>query len=350
MQMKSNNPSDSNVSLATNSAGHGVSELADETPASEQWKFLQSTDEMSAAITQFYNRKLYEKRTEESSSDFECILEEYAESKADKILKIVQNQKVDLSALVDFVHKLFPDDSDLVLILRELIRRNKIDKIVNNKLQEILEQVEMQADRKFINSGTNCALKSKLFGKILSLHPKILRASYRDFLLNESSPVDVYIDWISNFGYKKREHVLEFIEGSLLCDINSLDASCSTVEFGFFLQKLCQLQLLQAAERLFIKHLISNNTIKKLNFKEDFWLFFLLSILKKPESIDIVFENVLAKKLILVTRKETSILHMTLYRGFQMLPTSIFSEEGILQHILEYMRGIIGNSYTIENI
>ncbi|HHL2712782.1 TPA: type III secretion system gatekeeper subunit SctW [Yersinia enterocolitica] len=348
MQRK-NSGRDNAVSQTNSSAGRNVSEVVDESSASEQWTFLQSTDEMSAAVTQFYNRKLYEKKAEELSSSFENILEEDAESKTDKILQIVQNPKVDLRELIAYVHKLFPDESDLVLILRELIRKKKIDKVVKKKLQELFEQIEKQADQKFINSGINCALKAKLFGKTLALNPKLLRASYRDFLLNDNSPVDVYIDWISNFGYKKRELVLEFIEGSLLCDINALDASCSTSEFGLFLQKLCQLQLLQAAERLFLKHLTNSKKINKLNEIEDVWLYFLLSILKKPESIDIELADILQKTLKQATRKETLTLLLTLYQGFQKLPMTLFSEEQALQDILEYLRVVLGKSYINEN-
>lgn len=281
MQRTNSDIRNDNLSRADSSVGRSASEIADENPASEQWRFLQSTDEMSAAITQFYNRKLYEKKTEELSSGFEHILDEDVESKTDKILQTAQQPKINFHALVDYVHKLFPDESDLILILRELIRRKTINKVVKKKLQKLLEHIDQQADQKLVKSGINCALKAKLFGKTLSLQPRLLRASYREFLLNESSAVDFYTDWISNFGYEKRGCVLEFIEGSLLCDINALDASCSSTEFGFFLQKLCQLQLLQAAERIFIKYITNSTIISKLNNKEDEWLYFFVIIIKK---------------------------------------------------------------------
>ncbi|HDL6964079.1 TPA: type III secretion system gatekeeper subunit SctW [Yersinia enterocolitica] len=350
IRKKNNNIRDNHVAHSDHDVQQDVSKVADETPAAEQWRFLQSADEMSAAITQFHNRKLYEKKREEISSGFEQILEEDAESKTDRILQTTQNPKVELHVLVDFIRKLFPDESDLVQVLRELISRKKIDKVAKKKLEEILLQIEKQSDPKFIKSGINCALKAQLFGKKLALNPKILRASYREFLLSDSSAVEVYIDWISNYGYKKRQSILEFIEGSLLSDINSLDASCSTIEFGLFLQKLCHLQLLQAAERLFLRYVISSVGVSKLNDKEELLLYFLISLLKKPESIDVVLAEVLQKTYKKASRKEILALLLTLYRGLQKLPISLFLQEDSLQYILEYMRNIIKNNYVNEKL
>ncbi|MFP1528382.1 HrpJ domain-containing protein [Escherichia coli] len=41
---------------------------------------------------------------------------------------------------------------------------------------------------------TPAALKAKLFGQALSLNPKLLRASYRQFLMAEDDAVDTYVE------------------------------------------------------------------------------------------------------------------------------------------------------------
>jgi len=319
---------------------------SDNTPAAEQWEFLQSTDEMSAAITQFYNKKIYEKKIEDTSSILEYVLEEEVVLKIDKILQVAKNETIGPNELLKYVRKLFPDDSDLVLILREIINRKKIDEIVKNKFIKLLAQIDKASEQKFIRSGINCALKAKIYGKHLYLNPKILRVSYREFLLSDRSPIEIYIDWVSDFGYKKRELVLAFIEGSLLCDIHSLDASCSDVEFGFFLKKLCQLQLLRSAEHLFIRHVIRSIAVLNINNKEDVWLCFLLLILNNPDSIDLVLAETIEKTLTQPTEKERLALLLSLYSGFKKIPASLFPDESALHNILTYIRSLIGENYT----
>lgn len=71
----------------------------------------------------------------------------------------------------------------------------------------------------------------------------------------------------------------------------------------------------------------------------------MLSLLKKPESIDIILTELIDKTFGEVSRKEISILLLAVYRGVQKLPLSLFPEELALQSILEYMRGIMGNIY-----
>lgn len=337
MSRKSNKNHDNKPYIMDHSESHNIPELADETPAAEEWKFLQSTDEMSAVVTQFYNRKLYDKKMEELSFSYEYILEESVEVKTEKILQAAQSKDVNLDALVTYVHKLFPDDSDLIIALRGLIRRNKIDQIVKENLQRAIDYIEKTIVKKFVKSGINCALKAKLFGKILYLSPKLLRTCYRNFLLSENSAIDTYIDLISNFGYQKRACVLDFLEDSLLCDINAHDASCSTSEFGFFLQKMCQLQLLQAAERQFLQYTVIKAKAHKLDDSEDIWLYFLLLVLKKPDSIAISLSEIKTKVLKLHTDQEVIELLMIIYWGLRKLPILLFLEEHFLTEILEFI-------------
>ncbi len=64
----------------------------------EVQKFVQSTDEMSAALAQFRNRRDYEKSSNLSNS-FERVLEDEALPKAKQILKLIS---VHGGALEDF--------------------------------------------------------------------------------------------------------------------------------------------------------------------------------------------------------------------------------------------------------
>ncbi|MCM5119084.1 YopN family type III secretion system gatekeeper subunit, partial [Escherichia coli] len=88
-----------------------------------------------------------------------------------------------------FAKKLFPDESDLVVVLRAILRKKQISENVRLNAEALLRKVNQETTKKFINSGINSALKAKLFGQALSLNPKLLRASYRQFLMAEDDAV-----------------------------------------------------------------------------------------------------------------------------------------------------------------
>lgn len=75
-------------------------------------------------------------------------------------------------------------------------------------------------------------------------------------------------------GYQNRSMVTKFIKESLFSDINALDASCSSLEFGLFLNKLAKLLSLQSAENLFLKTIMNNALVQKAIAAEDYWIFF----------------------------------------------------------------------------
>lgn len=325
-----------------------IENAGDDTPAAEQWRFLQSTDEMSAAFTQFYNRRLYEKRLSELSGNYDYVLEEDALDKADKIFEALQNSKTTHRELMDLARELFPDESDLIIVLREFLRKKNISEVIRNKAQALLKEVERTTDQKFLKSGVNCALKARIFGKKLEVNPGLLRASYRSFLLSDSSAIETYIEWVSNFGHQKRDSILAFIEGSLLGDINALDASCSSVEFGLFLNKLCQLQSLRSAEQLFVRYITENKTVKKFLCNEETWLIFLLSVLQHPESVDQLLKETAGKHLLMIPGKEKAMFLLALYQGCKNIPDSLFEDATSLLDILEYFRALLSRIYHSE--
>lgn len=325
-----------------------IENVDDDTPAAEQWRFLQSTDEMSAAATQFYNRRIYEKRLSELTGNYDYVLEEDALDKSEKIFEALQNSKSTHRELMDLARELFPDESDLIIVLREFLRQKRMSEIIRKKVQALLKEVESTTDQKFLKSGVNCALKARIFGKKLDVSSMLLRASYRTFLLSDESAVETYVDWISNFGHQKRDSILAFIEGSLLADINALDASCSSVEFGLFLNKLCQLQSLRAAELLFVRYVTENKIVSKLVCSEETWLVFLLSVLQSPASIGQLLKETAGKHLLTIPAKEKTMFLLALYQGCKNIPDSLFAEVGAHQDVLGYFRTVLNKVYHAE--
>lgn len=323
----------------------------EESPAAEQWKHLHATDEMSAALTQFSNMKKLESKKKNGDSlfsNFDAILEEDVYEKAGKILNAAKNDNTGFQFLRNFTKQLFPDSSDLILILRELISNKEIEKKTKKKLEEILKEAEEHEEPKFYKAGINCALKAKLFGKKLNLQPKILRSAYRGFLYEDEESIDFYIKVISNFGAKNRSDVVDFFESLLLCDIGASDPSCSRIEFGFFLKKIAEIQKIKSFETNFVNEMTMNKISKKYIKDEVEWLLFIINLIKYPTAIESIMSDTIGKVSIQATRREMSFLLTAIHDSLKKVPETLFKDLKFYHEILTQLRCFIGKNYIRE--
>jgi len=340
------------TSQSTSSAPHGSADhiKADETPAGRVLKFIQSSDEMSALATQFANRRLYDKKGDSLSDGFERVLEEDAIPKANTLLKVASAKEDSLENLLHYARSLFPDDSDLIMVLRELLRR-KLSETLKKTLKALLEAVEAQANPRETHAGINCALKARLFGqKHLALKPSLLRGSYRQFLQNERNAMEDYKDWISCYGYQYRGLVLDFIKSALLTDIDSQDPSCSKLEFGDLIGKLSQLKRLRSGDELFIKKLMSNNVIASLNKSEPEWLMLFFSLLHYPEQIGDHLHLLLGDAFLLAYHRERSTALQIIFQACKSLPHELFECSDSAYQLLMNLQSFVSISYKFELI
>lgn len=317
-------------------------------PAGKEARFLQATDEMSAALTQFMKKKIYEEQLANFLDGEEYVLEDQPIEKTDKVMEALKAATTHDYEVYSFAKKLFPDESDLVVVLRAILRKKQISENVRLNAEALLRKVNQETTKKFINSGINSALKAKLFGQALSLNPKLLRASYRQFLMAEDDAVDTYVEWIGSYGYQNRMLVTKFIKETLFSDINALDASCSSLEFGMFLNKLSQLLSLQSAEALFLKTLMNNPIIKKFISAEDYWIFFLISLIKFPEAAEELLKNALVTLPADANYKDKTLLLKAIYSGCTNLPFSLFINNEQLLEIRECCKQAIKVTFAAE--
>ncbi|HDT2027293.1 TPA: YopN/LcrE/InvE/MxiC type III secretion system gatekeeper, partial [Escherichia coli] len=317
-------------------------------PAGKEARFLQATDEMSAALTQFMKKKIYEEQLANFLDGEEYVLEDQPIEKTDKVMEALKAATTHDYEVYSFAKKLFPDESDLVVVLRAILRKKQISENVRLNAEALLRKVNQETTKKFINSGINSALKAKLFGQALSLNPKLLRASYRQFLMAEDDAVDTYVEWIGSYGYQNRMLVTKFIKETLFSDINALDASCSSLEFGMFLNKLSQLLSLQSAEALFLKTLMNNPIIKKFISAEDYWIFFLISLIKFPETAEELLKNALVTLPADANYKDKTLLLKAIYSGCTNLPFSLFINNEQLLEIRECCKQAIKVTFAVE--
>lgn len=303
----------------------------DATPAASVQRFVENSDEMAAALrSQFRRRGDFGSKFEGLAESFERVLDEDVIPKARQIQSLARLAERSVEWLLAQARGLFPDDSDLVLVLRELLREKKMAQAARQRLQALLQQVLHQSPPKRLKAGINSALKAKMFGKALALRAALLRDTYRSFLEFDGGPAEAYEDWIAIYGYQHRGPVLEFIEAALLTDIDAQDPSCSRDEFGQLLKKLGDIKRLRSVDVVFIRGLLADELVCRHNASEPDWLVFLLGLLQFPDELDPLLSGVFAERLLLVAHHERAQLLQRLRLSCLALPLQLFGDDQAL--------------------
>ncbi|PXX53980.1 type III secretion protein W [Pseudomonas sp. LAMO17WK12:I10] len=324
----------------------------DDSPAAVVQRFVENSDEMSAVLrSQFRRRGDFGSRFEGQAESFERVLAEELIPNVTKIQALVAQSERSIEWLLQQARALFPDDSDLVLVLRELLRRKELPQAARQRLENLLQQVVDQAPAKRLKAGINCALKAKMFGKALNLRATLMRDTYRSFLETDGSAVESYEDWISIYGYKHRGSVLQFIEMALLTDIDSLDPSCSREEFGQLLSRLAMLKRLRSADNTFMQRVLQVGVIKQHNSNEPDWLVFLLGLLQYPDDLESMLEGVFGNQMHLMASRDCAELLQFLRLSCLSLPVELFTDDEALMRIgdqFSQLAELVFNQETLD--
>jgi type III secretion system YopN/LcrE/InvE/MxiC family regulator len=306
----------------------------DGVPASNVQRFVDNSDEMAASLrSQFRRRSDFGSKFEGLAESFERVLDEDVIPKARQIQSLVKLAEHSIEWLLAQARELFPDDSDLVLVLRELLRAKVVVEATRQRLEALLQEVLAQSPPKRLKAGINSALKAKMFGKTLALRAALMRDTYRSFLESEGGAIESYEDWIALYGYQRRGLVLEFIEAALLTDIDAQDPSCSRDEFGQLLKKLGDLKRLRSADVMFIQRLLGDELVRKHNASEPDWLVFLLGLLQFPDEIEQLLLGLFGERLLLVEHGERAQLLQLLRLACLAQPLELFGEDEALQRV-----------------
>ncbi|AMZ71774.1 MULTISPECIES: type III secretion system gatekeeper subunit SctW [Pseudomonas] len=322
----------------------------DSATAAVAQRLVQISDELSAALTQFRGRRLFELKSEAMTDTFERVLEDDTVPKARQVLSLARLADKPVAWLLQMARSLFPDDSDLALVLRALLRRKNLETLTRQRLETLLQTVVAQGSPKRLNAGINAALKARMFGKSLAVRAGLLRESYRDFLESDEGPLSCYQDWIALYGPSQRQGVLAFIEAALLTDISAQDPSCSRVEFGQLLARVTDLKRLRSADEQFIGAVLGDAVICRHNPDESDWLVFFFGVLTYPDDLDQLLLGALGEQVLLSAHRERSILLQTLRRLSLRLPLPLFADEEAPQRLATQFTRLADVAYAHECI
>ncbi|MBF7141003.1 MULTISPECIES: type III secretion system gatekeeper subunit SctW [Pseudomonas] len=323
----------------------------DRSPASQVARFVETSDEMAAALrSQFRRRNELNEKADSLSDSFDRVLEENVLPKALGIQALAGQAGKSLEWLLLEARRQFPDPSDLVMVLRGLLAQDKMTPMVRQRLEALLAMVIAQTPPKPLKAGINTALKARLFGRRLRLRASALRNTYRHFLESEEGPVDAYENWIALYGEQYRADVLDFIEAAVLTDCTCVDPSCTPAEFGTLMIRLSELKLLRSADHAFVRRVLGQPCITDYNSREADWLVFMLGLLRYPGQVRQLLQDALGQALLMASAKARGAALQCLRQACLALPGRLFTDDEACEQVAEQFSQLATLTHTQERI
>ncbi|KVP66708.1 type III secretion protein [Burkholderia ubonensis] len=291
------------------------------------------------------------------SDDLERILDTDADEKLDELAALLgrptspdghaSRGRADLVALLRDARERFRDESDLLLALRELRRRRRLDGESVDVVERAIEELLAGDGNKRIKAGINVALKAKVFGARMQLDPRRLRELYRQFIEFDGSHLVVYEDWIEQFGASRRKRILDYVSVALSYDMQSHDPSCGcAAEFGPLLGTLHRTRMLAAGDELFVGRLLDDALARDCGLTEARALATMLGGLQRPFSVADVLLRTLGDLLgPLSTERRSQLLQLAL-RAFAGVPIALYGDADARRAALGAIEELIGATYA----
>lgn len=254
--------------IESHTANQNVAQSEEQEPIIDlQEEIIYSSEEMAEMMSSFgrFTRPNRRNSNSAAESDFSSsMLEEYADEKLNSLVRQIaklENQK----SILNFVRGFFPNDSDLMLALREMLLNRKLSELQKKKVKEAIHDMEKFYDRKKIQSGINVGELAKRFKTRdgnRSLSAKDLRRSYLRFLECELPAGYLYHDWIDEFGCDNRKRILAFTLSALITDMKANEPGIHFDEFGLLGAKLSDARVLNTMDQLL------NERFSQFRFRE----------------------------------------------------------------------------------
>ncbi|QQG29066.1 type III secretion system gatekeeper subunit SctW [Pectobacterium carotovorum] len=249
----------SNFQSPANRAPHRASDEAmEQVPlASLQEEISNAAQEMADLLSAFGRFSKSGRKNDSADNDFvSSMLEDKADEKLGSLIKQAANIR-NLGHFLNLARGFFPNDSDLMLALRELLLSRQLSELQKKKIKEAIKDLEKFGDSKKMQSGINVGRIARRFSDAegdKSLSAKDLRSSYLRFLELDLPAGFIYQDWIDEYGYHNRQCLLAFTLSALVADMKANEPGIHFDEFGPLSAKLSDARVLHTLD-----HSLSEN-------------------------------------------------------------------------------------------
>lgn len=211
-------------------------------------------DDLGYLLVQNARRKDVEKLLVAKFDEADQILEDGRRERLDSLRRI--GKSLGGSGMREFIRqarRLFPDDSDFVLALRN---SNKsaipVNEAEQRLLNESIAEVFSNGNSRHIKAGINGAESARRSEGRLRISAKVLRQVYRDYLDLADQLPDLYDDWLARFERMQRAGLSRYIAETLVADRRAADPSCSPDMFAWLSSRANVLRMMSASETAFL--------------------------------------------------------------------------------------------------
>ena len=313
---------------------------------------LEMADDQSMAM--FRRRREFEKRHELLHDlNFDEVLDDNAKEKSSNLLaalRVSKNQTVE--QIVKIARGLFPDISDLLVVIRQLLRLTSLSRkeraVLEELQEEILASAESEGGLKEVKLKRNVALKARLFGQKNNLSPAIVRNIYSDFIVSTDDEIHIYRDWALLFDLSKRHIIIKFIRSALIADMNANDPSCSFMEYLKSLNRLSKMMVIRSVDEIFFEAIAAESALKALFSKQEKGMMLLLATISEPETIESNLDEIINEHDQRLSWKDKTSIAQYLLNIFSVLPLEIYKSKGDRHVIMQGFKEIIGKWFVYE--
>lgn len=167
-----------------------------------------------------------------------------------KLLAVLTSARRGGSPLYDLMCGIFPDPSELVLVLAGLRENEDLDESAREELDALLSTLVQEHGLPVLQAGVNVGQVARSFSQGTGLCADGLKKAYRTLVGANTGEAMTYRYLIDTFGFARRGLALEFLEQALAADMAAESPSHTQADFQPLLALLFQLRLLRSADTI----------------------------------------------------------------------------------------------------
>lgn len=319
-------------------------------------QIINSSEELADMVSSSgRNRKISRNNVGSENDAASHILEENADEKIELLIKQV-SQLPDYRSILNYARQLFPNDCDLLQVLRELLLRRQLSEIKKRRVKESIEDLEKFGDKRKTNSSLNVGRVAKRYSDCKNgnnVSAKDLRNSYLRFLELELPASFIYQDWIDEYGYRNRKRMLSFILSALVADMKASEPGIHSREFGPLSAKLSDTRVLHTLDIQLIASFgsLAFSTVKineKNRWKEGDILNVFLTGLMNYNDLHSVFNKFSHDFMSFFLARQQAMVIQIFRNSYNLTPCFLYADDSYRDMVIDFFSLLMQPIYKKE--
>lgn len=277
-----------------------------------------------------------------------AILEDNADKKLELLIKQVAKLR-DFNQLLNYARSLFPNDSDLMLALRELLHSRQVSEQLKKEIKNAMAELQKFGDNQKMQSGINVSRVAVRFSEgngDKQLSAQSLRNSYLRFLELDLPPCFIYQDWIDQYGSHNRKRLLAFTLAAIIADMKANEPGIHFDEFGPLCAKLSEARALHTLDMTLNENFAAFEFRESLRngqlmLEEENIVGLYMTGLVDFNNLDIAIQTFSHDYMSELPIKERARVMQALSNVYSMTPASLFADETFRDIVRNFMASLM---------